>query len=92
MLWKILINSFGALVRSIKVIFHQLVGLFFLLLGLSVTVESIRAYRQYTADAPSSMVRFYGAVAFALLMLFFAGSSFFRAWSLRRKPGSISGR
>ena len=85
MIWKILLNSFGALIRSIKVIFHQLVGLFFLLLGLSVTVESIQAYRQYKPEIPLTVVRFYAALGFALMLLFFAASSFVRAWSIRRK-------
>ncbi len=84
MLWKILRQSFDALIRSIKIIFHQLVGLIFLLLGLSIAVECWRAYQLYAAETPSSAFRFYGSLAFTLLMLYFAGWSFLRARSIRR--------
>ncbi len=85
MLWKVLLNSFSALIRSIKVMFHQMVGLVFLLLGLSVAGAAWREYRQLNAEVPSSAFRFYGTVGFALVLLLFAASSFFKALSVRRK-------
>lgn len=85
MLWKTLLHSFGALARSIKIIFHQLVGLFFLLLGLSAAAATWREYRVYTPELTSSMIRFYLTAGFAVLLLVFAATSFWRARSLRKK-------
>jgi|GEM_PF-7027978 len=85
MLWKVLLQSFDALIRSIKVIFHQLTGLFFLFLGLSAAYATWREYLRLTPEAPSSAVRLYTTAGFAVLLLGFALTSFLRAWSVRRK-------
>lgn len=85
MLGKVLLNSFAALIRSIKIIFHQLVGLFFLLLGLSALIASWREYQKYTPEVFSTVVRFFTTVGFAVFLLLFAAISFFRARGERKK-------
>jgi di/tricarboxylate transporter len=85
MLWRILLNSFSALIRSIKIIFHQLIGLFFLLLGVSAAVATWHEYQRYTPEVSSSVVRFYTTAAFSVLLLVFAVNSFWRVRGLRKR-------
>ena len=85
MLWRILLNSFSALIRSIKIIFHQLIGLFFLMLGVSAAAATWHEYHRYTTEVPLSVIRFYTTAAFSVLLLAFAVSSFWRVRGLRKR-------
>jgi hypothetical protein len=84
MLWKVLLSSFAGLIRSVRIIFHQFVGLFFLLLGMSAAVAAWREFRQYSSEVTSTVVRFYLTTGFAVLLLLFAGNAFWRARGIRK--------
>jgi len=81
---RVLRRAFHGLIQSLKVIFHQTVGLLFALLGTSAGLAAWKEYRAVTPEVPSTQVRFYVTTGFAVLLLGFAASSFFRAWAARR--------
>ncbi|MDD5542757.1 MAG: hypothetical protein PHX83_06245 [Acidobacteriia bacterium] len=81
---RILLRSFRTLWQSLQIIFHQLVGLFFALLGVSAALAAWKEYRQLTAEVLSTQIRFYGTAAFAVLLLAFAAASFIRAGMVRK--------
>jgi hypothetical protein len=70
-------------IRPLRVMWNQIVGLLFLALGLGSISPVIRAYRTLQTD-PSSMFQFVMSVLFGAVMLYFALSSFWRARKIDR--------
>jgi uncharacterized membrane protein len=84
-MWRILKQSFAGFIRSLKVIFHQFMSLFFFMLGFSAAIAAWKEYKDYTPEIPLSGVRFYTSAGFAVLLLAFAVTSLFRARAVRKK-------
>jgi hypothetical protein len=85
MIWRILKHSFAGFIRSLKVIFHQFMSLFFFMLGLSAAFAAWKEYKDYTPEIASSGIRFYTSAGFAVLLLTFAVTSLLRALAVRKK-------
>ncbi|MBZ5535858.1 MAG: hypothetical protein LAO31_07875 [Acidobacteriia bacterium] len=84
-MWRILKHSFAGLVRSLKIILHQFMSLFFFMLGFSAAAAAWKEYKDYTPEIPSSGIRFYTSAGFAVLLLTFAVSSLLRARAVKKK-------
>jgi hypothetical protein len=70
-------------IRPLHVLWNQVIGFLFVVLGLLPIPSAIRGVRNYQGDG-ESFVRVALSVTFAALMLYYGISSFFRARKISR--------
>jgi hypothetical protein len=72
-----------AVVRPLRILWNEIIGFLFLVIAASATPSIIRGFRDLSGPGGSPF-RVLVSLAFALIMLYFGVSSFFRARKIGR--------
>ncbi len=80
---KLLLNAFRDLIKTLRVIFLETMGLLFLIFGAIITFNGYKQLRRYLDFGEISLVSIVSAFTFGLLMLGYGIHSFYQVRKMK---------
>ncbi len=78
------ITAFRDTFRVLRTFAHEVIGGFFLALGIVGATSIVQEFRRYSAGSETGVWRMGLAVIFSLTMLGFGLHSFWKAWKIQK--------
>ena len=80
---KLLQNAFHDLIRTIRVLFHEMMGAVFLVIGIVITANGYKQLRRYFDFGEISYFTIISTFIFGILMLGYGVHSFYQARKMK---------
>ncbi|MBM3804848.1 MAG: hypothetical protein FJW26_21375 [Acidimicrobiia bacterium] len=80
---KLLLNAFSDVIRTVRVLFHEMMGAVFLAIGIMITVNGYKQLRRYFDFGEISYFTIISTFTFGVLMLGYGVHSFYQARKMK---------
>ena len=80
---KLLQNAFHDLIRTLRILFHEMMGAVFLLIGIVITANGYKQLRRYFDFGEISYFTIISTFIFGILMLGYGVHSFYQARKMK---------
>lgn len=78
------LTAFRDTFRILRTFAHEVIGGFFLALGIVGVTSIVQEFRRYSAGSEAGVWRMVLAVVFSLVMVAFGIHSFWKAWKIQK--------
>lgn len=84
-MWQLLLKAFGGLFQTLRVLFLEVTGFFFLMIGGMILMSGYRQLRSYLNFGEVSHFKLISTLIFGSLMVGYGIHSFYRVRTLNRR-------
>ncbi len=84
-MWQLLYRAFGGLIHTLRVLFLEVTGFFFLAIGGMILLSCYRQFRSYLDFGEISHFKLISTFIFGFLMVGYGIHSFYRVRTLNRR-------